>query len=147
MGARREARECAMQLLYQWGGSGAASESLSPESTFETFWKNRPADSDNDVRDFAEKLFLETVERLEQIDTLIEVHSENWKVERIAAIDRDILRIAICELLAAQSDAPPAVVIDEALEIAKKFSAEDSAEFINGILDSVRKAVEKEPRR
>ena len=136
-----------MQLLYQWGGSGAAKDAQVPESSFETFWKNRPADSDGDVREFAEKLFLETVEQLEQIDTLIELHSKNWKVERIAAIDRDILRVGICELLAAKTDAPPAVVIDEALEIAKKFSAEESAEFINGILDAVRQAVEKEASR
>ena len=140
MGARRQARECALQLLYQWEGSRAADESVTLESSREIFWKGRPAEAD--VREFAEELVRGAVARLEEIDTLIEMHSQNWNIDRMAAIDRDILRLGIYELLAARDDAPPAVVINEALEVAKKFSAAESAEFINGILDAVRKEKE-----
>lgn len=140
MGARRQARECALQLLYQWEGSRDAGGGVPPDDSLETFWKNRPAD--NDVRVFAEELYRGALSRLEEIDTRIEMQSQHWKIDRMAAIDRCILRLGIYELLAARRDAPPAVVIDEALEISKKFSAAESAEFINGILDAVRKEIE-----
>ena len=142
MGVRRKARESALQLLYQWEGSQPENE-VDPGAVLETFWQGKKADAA--TRKFAEELFRGALDRREEIDTLIELHSAHWKLERIAAIDRNILRLGIYELLAFP-DTPPAVVIDEALEVSKRFSAAESFEFINGILDAVRKSRSAETR-
>ncbi len=132
MASRRKARECALQLLYQWEGDRPEPASLLPE-----FWKGR--DEPAATRKFAEQLFLGAVAALDEIDPLIAAHSEHWKLERMAAIDRSLLRLAVYEMRS-RADVSPAVVINEALEIARRFSSADSVEFINGVLDAVRKS-------
>jgi transcription antitermination protein NusB len=84
---------------------------------------------------FMETLALGTFSRLEKIDALIEQHASNWRIERMPVVDRNILRVAVCELLIEPT--PPAVVIDEALELARRFSGEEAVRFINGVLDAI----------
>ena len=181
MGSRRKARECALQMLYQWDLGKD-----SPETVEQTFWsssakppekgrKKRPgvkpkskpksetdsspkkeakieaqietktdpkkAPTENQaesLRSFANRLFAGTVDAVEEIDRLIRHHAEHWRLERMAVVDRNILRLGIYEICHHQ-ETPPAVVINEALEIARKFSGEESVKFINGLLDHVRK--------
>ena len=130
--SRRKARECALQLLYQWEGERAEPVALLPE-----FWKGRKEDAG--TRKFAEQLFLGAAAAADELDALIAAHSEHWKLDRMAAIDRNLLRLAVHEMRT-RADVPPAVVINEALEIARRFSSADSVEFINGVLDAIRKA-------
>jgi len=89
------------------------------------------------VRKFAVQLFTGTVAQLEEIDRTIQKHAQNWRLKRMPAVDRNILRMAVYELLSA-AKTPGTVVINEALEIARKFSTQDSAQFVNGVLDSVK---------
>ena len=133
MGARRKARECALQMLFQWEGSGDT-----PPDILATFWQNQRASPA--TREFAERLFTGTLAEREEIDALLRQHSEHWRVERMSAVDRSLLRLAVHELRA-YPRTPAAVVIDEALEIARRFSSADSVEFINGVLDAVRKSL------
>jgi N utilization substance protein B len=132
MPSRRKARECALQLLYQWEGERREPASLLPE-----FWKGRREDTG--THKFAEQLFLGAAAAVDKLDALIAAHSEHWKLERMAAIDRNLLRLAVHEMRT-RTDVSPAVVINEALEIARRFSSADSVEFINGVLDAIRKA-------
>ncbi len=127
---RRKGREYALQLLFQWEGGRPDPESLLPG-----FWRGLKVD--NQTLRFAEELFLGTVRSLAEIDPLIRAHSEHWKLERMAAVDRNLLRLAVHEMQA-HPETPPAVVIDEALEIARRFSSDESVEFINGVLDAIR---------
>jgi N utilization substance protein B len=134
MTLRRKAREFALQMLFQWEVG-----SHDPARVEASFWKSTRAEKK--TRDFANRLFEETVAAEKELDRLIEKHAENWRLDRMSAIDRNILRLAAYELRA--GDNPPKVVINEAVELAKKFSSEDSAPFINGILDAVRKTLAK----
>lgn len=130
MGLRRTARECALQMLYEMDvGKHSKDEIL------QTFW--RMNEQPEKVREFAEHLFGGTMERLREIDRIIERHAKNWRLARMAAVDRNIMRIAVFEFLSA-GGTPETVVINEALEIAKKFSTQESAQFVNGILDSIK---------
>ena len=95
---------------------------------------------DADIRGFAEDLFRVALDRTSEIDLLIEGHAEHWRMERMAAVDRNILRAAVAELLGFPGT-PRAVVINEALEIARRFSSPESVQFINGVLDSVGKQI------
>jgi N utilization substance protein B len=108
-----------------------------------TFWavgEDEPNEPPERVRAFAERLFDGTQAALPRIDALIEAHSANWRIERMAVVDRLVLRLAVCELLEPQgTDA--AVIIDEALELAKTFSTPDAAKFVNGVLDAIRRAI------
>jgi len=110
------------------------------EQVRRTFWNEHGATS-GDVRGFADDLFRTAMERGGEIDTLIEKHAEHWRMERMAAVDRNLLRAAVAELLA-YPETPKAVVINEALEIARKFSSPESVHFVNGVLDSVGKELE-----
>jgi len=105
-----------------------------------TFWAEHGAAS-ADVRGFADDLFRVAVDRNLEIDGLIERHAEHWRMERMAAVDRNLLRAAVAELLAYR-ETPRAVVINEALEIARKFSTPESVHFVNGVLDSIGKELE-----
>ena len=134
MALRRKGREYALQMLFQWE-VGAHD----PARVEASFWKRTRAEKK--TRDFANKLFEGTVAAERELDRLIEKHAENWRLDRMAAIDRNILRLATYELRA--GDSPAKVVINEAVELAKKFSSEDSAPFVNGILDAVRKVLVK----
>lgn len=101
--------------------------------TFEDLQRVRP-----NVREFAERIFLGTVENVEEIDQIISAQADNWRLERMAAVDRNIIRMSIYELKWVEGT-PKLVIIDEAIEIAKKFGTEKSSQFINGILDGILK--------
>jgi N utilization substance protein B len=133
VGSRRKSRELALQMLFQWEMGGH-----SPEHVLRTFLPNQKLDPD--VQSFAEFLFMGTVHDVESLDRYLRDHSEHWRVERMAAVDRNILRAALFELIHAP-DTPASVVINEALEIARRFSGTDSVEFVNGVLDAVRKSL------
>ena len=137
---RRRAREAALQILYQWEVGG-----IDVERAAETFFGQQWPDTDppaDVLRTFASDLARDTVARLDAIDPLIAGTAERWRPERMAVLDRLILRMATCEL---QRDAatPHAVVINEALELARTFSTEESVKFINGMLDAIRKKIER----
>jgi N utilization substance protein B len=130
MTLRRKARELALQLLYQWD-----LRAETPEKVEEAFWPG--ARAAQTTREFAHRLFSGTVAVVEELDKLIEAHATNWRLERMSAIDRNILRLAVFELRFAT--APPRVVLDEAVELAKKFSDDAAPAFVNGVLDAVSK--------
>lgn len=132
MGTRRKARELCLQMLFQWDMGKQA-----PDHVRKTFWGERP-EVDGETRDFAEDLFNVAVDAGQGVDDLIQKHAQHWKMERMAAVDRNVLRTGVAEFLRYR-DTPKPVVINEALEIARKFSAPESVHFINGVLDSVGK--------
>lgn len=134
MGTRRKARECALQMLFQWDITHDLIDQIAA-----TFWENQ--DEDQETRRFAEALANGTVARVERIDAIIAKHAENWRLDRMAVVDRNLLRLATYEFLF-DVETPKSVVINEAIEIARRFSAQESPQFINGILDSIRKEVE-----
>ena len=135
MGTRRKSRELALQMLFQ------ADLGKQPiDDVRKTFWKGR-GEVTPEVKGFTEDLFRVAQDRAADIDKLIEEHAENWRMDRMAAVDRNILRAAVAELLGFPAT-PRAVVINEAIEIARKFSSPESVQFINGVLDSVGKEIE-----
>ncbi|NWF98636.1 MAG: transcription antitermination factor NusB [Nitrospirae bacterium] len=133
---RRKAREYALQLLFQAEFINRALK----KKDFEEFWSDK--DETTDVQVFTEKLVKGTIDKLKEIDNMIEKVSENWFIERMAAVDRNILRFAAYELFF-RRDIPSAVTINEALEIAKKYSSSESVSFLNGILDKLAKEAGK----
>ena len=138
MGQRRRAREHALQMLFQIDLTGS-----SPDETFREFWRDQAADEA--MRSFAEELVLGVHAQRRELDRLITGSAENWRIERMAVVDRNVLRMAVHEMI--QTSRPPAaVIIDEAIEVAKKFGSEESGAFINGILDSIRKRLEQGER-
>ncbi len=134
MGTRRKSRELALQMLFQ---SDMARQD--GEQVEKTFWQERE-DLDEGVKGFAQDLFHVAMEKREDIDKLIEKHAQHWRMDRMATVDRNVLREAVAEFLG-YPETPRAVVINEALEIARKFSTPESVQFINGVLDSVGKDV------
>src|SRR5262249_778850 len=138
---RHRAREAALQILYQWE-NGRRDVDRAAETLFEHQWtSDRPPPEG--VRVLATSLARDTVERLDEIDRLIAGTAERWRPERMAVIDRLILRMGICELMRDPAT-PPAVIINESIELARTFSTEDSGKFINGILDAIKKKLEAE---
>ena len=137
---RRRARASALQVLYQWE-VGQAQLDRALETFFTEQWPEAGAPP-AELRQFASDLAHDTVRRLPEIDALIAETAERWRPERMAIIDRLILRMAVCELLR-DREAPPPVVINEALELGRTFSTEDSVRFINGMLDAIRKKIEQ----
>src|SRR3954468_1610710 len=136
---RHRAREAALQILYQW--DLARRDIVKTAGTFfELQWPDTDAPPD-DLREFATALARETSERLSEIDPLIADTAERWRPERMAILDRLILRMAVCELVR-DPETPSAIVINEALELARTFSSEESVKFINGMLDAIRKKLE-----
>jgi N utilization substance protein B len=133
MTLRHKAREFALQMLFEWDVTRQQ-----PKRVEQQFWKSAPAA--DSTREFADQLFEGAVAESEISDKIVSELSENWRFERLAAVDRSILRLAIFELR--YGTAPVNVVIDEALELAKKFSSEGSPAFLNGILDAANKALE-----
>jgi N utilization substance protein B len=135
MGHRRIGRECALQMMYELDvGKHPKDEIL------RTYWLMNEHTAK--VRDFAELLFEGTIQKLKEIDKVIQQHTKNWRLSRMAAVDRNVLRLAVYELLWGDKT-PGTVVINEALEIAKKFSTHESAQFVNGILDSIKNGLEE----
>jgi N utilization substance protein B len=136
---RHRAREAALQILYQWD-IGKRDIDKSSATFFDLQWPNTDPPA-GDLRDFASALARDTSERLSEIDPLIADTTERWRPERMAILDRLILRMAVCEMLR-DTSTPPAVVINEALELARTFTTEESVKFINGMLDAIRKKIE-----
>lgn len=133
MTLRRKSREFALQMLFEWDMTRQE-----PKRVEKLFWTSARAAAS--TREFANELFEGTVKQGNAIDEVAAKFAENWRIERLAAIDRNILRLAIYELRA--GTAPAKVVINEALELAKKFSSEEAPAFLNGILDAARKSFE-----
>ena len=133
MGKRRKARETAMQYLYQ-----SAVRKDTDGAPLAEFWEE--AGVTPEVQTFATKILSKAFAQREKIDELIKEYTLHWKIERIAAVDLAILRMAISEMLYIPST-PPVVVIDEAVEIAKKYSTTESGAFVNGILDKIKHEV------
>jgi N utilization substance protein B len=131
MGARRKARELALQMLYQYDLSGNAPETI--VDTFEDLQKSKP-----NTREFAIRVFNGTIENLAKLDEMIQAQADNWRLTRMAVVDRNIIRMSVYEFLHEQ-ETPKLVIIDEAIEIAKKFGTQKSSQFINGILDGILK--------
>ena len=139
MGARRKARELALQMLFENDIAGTKAEEMF----------HRSADlkkSPQSVRDFTERLVSGTLEHRDDLDKIISKQADHWRLARMPIVDRNILRLALFELLH-EPATPRPVVIDEALEIAKRFSTPRSSQFINGILDGVLKARKTEGPR
>ena len=137
--SRRRAREAALQILYQWE-IGKIDVNQAAQTFFDLQWADAQPPPD-DLRAFASGLALATVDRLTEIDALIADTSERWRPERMPIVDRLVLRLAVCELLR-DPETPHPVVINEALELARTFSTEESVKFVNGMLDGIRKKIE-----
>ena len=135
---RHRAREAALQILYQWD-LAKRDVVKTADTFFDLQWPNTDPPAD-DLRAFATALARDTAARLDDIDPLIAETAERWRPERMAILDRLILRMAICEMLR-DASTPPAVVINEALELARTFTTEESVKFINGMLDAIRKKI------
>jgi len=134
MGTRRKSRELVLQMLFQFDMG-----KQTPELVRKTFWAER-TNVEQDVRGFADDLFGVAIDKMPAIDGLIEKHTKHWRMDRMATVDRNVLREAVAEFLGYPAT-PHAIVINEALEIARKFSSPESVQFINGVLDSVGKEV------
>jgi N utilization substance protein B len=133
---RHRGREAALQLMYQREVGGAAGAEL--DEAVRRYWLEHP--SSRTSREFASTLLGGVVEAQARIDPLIEAAADNWRLSRMAVVDRTVLRLGVFELLAAVT--PPAVVIDEAIELAKTFSGAQSARFVNGVLDAVKRRLD-----
>lgn len=131
MGKRRRARECALQMLFQIDLIG-----VEPAEVYAQFWDEH--DTEDDVRAFSQELVDGVCTTREQLDARITEIAEHWRIERMAVVDRNVLRMALYEMNR-QPQTPIAVVIDEAIEVARRFGSEESAKFVNGVLDALRR--------
>ena len=134
---RHQAREAALQALYLWEVGG-----LSPDDALEVFFTEHRQEAPAAVREFATALVHGVTSDLASLDALIQTHCEHWRVERLAVIDRLILRLASWELRHTQEEElPRAVILNEALELARTFSTDDAVGFVNGVLDAIRRSL------
>jgi N utilization substance protein B len=136
----RRARAAALQMLYQWEvGRVSAHEAIA------TYWPSRDAEEDlpEPLRDFANGLVNGTIRQVTEIDALLSDHAQNWRVERMAALDRLVLRLAVYEMLSSP-ETPSRVIINEALELVREYTGEEAVGFVNGILDAIRKHLRRE---
>ena len=130
MGTRRKSRELAMQMCFQQDLG-----KHTPEQVDKLFWDSRE-DVDEETRGFAEDLYRVASTRQDEVDHLIQQHAQNWRMERMAVVDRNLLRVGVAELLA-YPKTPAAVIINEMLEIGRRYTAPEAANFLNGVLDAV----------
>jgi N utilization substance protein B len=135
MGSRRKSRELLLQMLFQSDMGKQPAEQVR-----RTFWAEQK-DTTEEVREYVEDLFRVATERAAEIDRVIEEHAKNWRMDRMAAVDRNLLRAAVAEFLG-KPQVPKPVVINEAIEIARRYSTPESIVFINGVLDSVARGLE-----
>jgi N utilization substance protein B len=131
MGARSAGREAALQMLY---ALDVQVDESNADTLIADFWRETPGDPEG--RDYADGLVRAVAADLERIDGLIRAASKHWRLERMARVDRNVLRLAVAELLTEPS-VPRAVAIDEAVELAKRYGAEGSSVFVNGVLDRI----------
>ena len=151
--SRHRAREAALQMLYQWEVGR-----VPPHEAVRTYWPGRDAPPspdderadaspgemvDDSNRTWANALVAGTIERVKDADELIAAHTKNWRIERMAVIDRLVMRMAVYELMT-ETSTPARVIINEALELARTFSGEEPVPLINGVLDAVRKTLNRE---
>lgn len=138
MSSRHRARERSLQILFQWDArKGPIEEAIS--SFYDTLYSEQ-SESRPQPDEFVERLVRGVVENIADIDRRLAQHAENWRIERMPAVDRNVLRLAIYEMMALAT--PPPVAIDEAIELARRFSGEDSVQFINGVLDAAKREIE-----
>lgn len=136
-GTRHKARECALQMLFAFDMANVPADSLTVN-----YWDELGDQSiDDKTRDFANMLATGTIEHLNDIDDCIRTRAEHWRIERMAIVDRNVLRLALFEFL--YQETPNAVAITEALEVARKFSSFEATQFINGVLDALKQDIEK----
>ncbi|HET6975003.1 MAG TPA: transcription antitermination factor NusB [Pyrinomonadaceae bacterium] len=142
MGSRRKARECALQMLF-----AADVAEMSADDVVRSYWAELgESDLDETARDFATRLALQTLSNLELLDERIRSRAEHWRISRMAVVDRNILRLAVYEFL--YEPTPRTVAINEALEIARRFSTYEATQFINGILDAIKRDLdEQQPQK
>jgi N utilization substance protein B len=135
MASRRKGRELALQMLFQWELG-----EHTPQHVISTFLRSQRVEPEEE--NFARSLFEGAASEVNSLDRMIQEHAEHWRLERMAAVDRNVIRLALYELLHYPTT-PPAVVINEALELARRFSSAESVEFVNGVLDAIRRAGDK----
>jgi N utilization substance protein B len=141
MASRHESREAALQMLFLWDQTREP-----PERVMAGYWGGLMSAEFPRQRavadEFANQLLCGAIGRLAEADPLIAAHAAHWRLDRMSAVDRNILRLAVYELLERQTPAP--VIIDEALELGRRFSGEHAVQFLNGVLDAVRKSLEQQ---
>ena len=138
MGSRRKARECALQMLFAADVAGAA-----PDEVLRTYWAQLgEPETENSAREFATRLAAGTLAHLDALDERIRSRAEHWRIPRMAIVDRNILRLAVYEFL--YEPTPRTVAINEALEIARRFSTYEATQFINGILDAIKRDLDEQ---
>ncbi|HEV8199354.1 MAG TPA: transcription antitermination factor NusB [Candidatus Polarisedimenticolia bacterium] len=136
MASRHQAREFALQMLYQAEVGG-----MPMPEVIDGFWRHEEPVPD-DVRRFATRLALGATDSKDEVDALLREGIENWRLERLGTVDRAVLRLAVFEFLH-EPETPRIVVIDEAIEVAKRYGGEESGQFVNGILDAIRKRLDE----
>lgn len=137
---RQRGRRAALQMLYQMEvGRTGAFEAIA------TYWPTREPDEDLEepLREFANGLVRGTTSRVPEIDTILRAHAQNWRIERMAVIDRLVLRLAVFEMLA-DPETPARVIINEAIELARMYTGDEAVAFVNGVLDAVRKELNRD---
>src|SRR6266446_1384191 len=138
MGSRRKARECALQMLFAADFADAL-----PEEVLRTYWEELDdSETEETAREFATRLAAGTLSHLEVLDERIRSRAEHWRIPRMAIVDRNILRLAVYEFL--YEPTPRTVAINEALEIARRFSTYEATQFINGILDAIKRGLDEQ---
>src|SRR5438128_5116263 len=138
MPSRHRARERALQILFQWDArKGSIDDAIG--SFYETLYSEQ-SETKPSPDEFIERLVRGVVENIADIDRRLAQHAEHWRIERMPAVERNVLRLAIFEMMAL--DTPPPVAIDEAIELARRFSGEESVQFINGVLDAAKREIE-----
>ena len=138
MGSRRKARECALQMLFAADVAGTRGDDLA-----RTFWSElADGELEPGAHDFATRLALGTLDNLQEVDERIRSRAEHWRISRMALVDRNVLRLAVYEFL--HEATPRTVTINEALEIARRFSSYEATQFINGILDAIKRDLDQE---
>lgn len=138
MGARRKARECALQMLFQYDLSRQPIDEL-----IGTYW-GELAEAGEDVQEFANELTAGVIAHIAELDERIRLRAEHWRIPRMAIVDRNLLRLAVYEFVY-QATTPKTVAINEALEIARRFSTHEATQFVNGILDAIKRDMEANP--
>jgi N utilization substance protein B len=137
MGSRRKARECALQMLFAADVAGTRGDELA-----RTFWSElADGELDPQAREFATRLAIGALAHLAEVDERIRSRAEHWRISRMALVDRNVLRLAVYEFL--HEPTPRTVTINEALEIARRFSTYEATQFINGILDAIKRDLDQ----
>jgi transcription antitermination protein NusB len=144
MGSRRKARECALQMLFAADVMSAArKEEVRADQLVRDYWAELgETELDDPAREFATRLALGALARVSELDERIRSRAEHWRIERMAVVDRNVLRLAVYEFL--HEPTPRTVAINEALEIARRFSTYEATQFINGILDAIKRDLDQE---